>query len=31
METFELKAEPREVVGKKAVKVLRKEGKIPAV
>ncbi|MDE5774317.1 MAG: 50S ribosomal protein L25 [Muribaculaceae bacterium] len=31
MKTFELKAEPREVVGKKSVKALRKEGKIPAV
>ena len=31
MKVFELKAEPREVVGKKSVKALRKEGKIPAV
>ncbi len=31
MKTFELKAEPRTVLGKKAVKALRKEGKIPAV
>ncbi len=31
MKTFELKAEPRNVVGKKSVKALRKEGKIPAV
>ena len=31
MKTFELKAEARENLGKKAVKALRKEGKIPAV
>lgn len=31
MKTYELKAEPREVLGKKSVKALRKEGKIPAV
>lgn len=31
MKTFELKAEPRNVVGKKSVKALRKEGLIPAV
>lgn len=31
MKTFELKAAPRSVVGKKSVKALRKEGKIPAV
>ncbi|MDE7381806.1 MAG: 50S ribosomal protein L25/general stress protein Ctc [Muribaculaceae bacterium] len=31
MKVFELKAEPREVVGKKSVKSIRKEGKIPAV
>ena len=31
MKTFKLAAEPREVVGKKSVKALRKEGKIPAV
>lgn len=31
MKKFELKAEPRSVVGKKSVKALRKEGKIPAV
>lgn len=31
MKTFELKAEARENLGKKAVKVLRAEGKIPAV
>ena len=31
MKTFDLKAAPRTEVGKKSVKVLRKEGKIPAV
>ena len=31
MKTFELKAEARENLGKKAVKALRAEGKIPAV
>ncbi len=31
MKTFELKAEPRVELGKKSVKALRKEGKIPAV
>lgn len=31
MKTFELKAEPRAELGKKSVKALRKEGKIPAV
>ncbi|MBO5445344.1 MAG: 50S ribosomal protein L25 [Muribaculaceae bacterium] len=31
MKTFELKAEPRKELGKKAVKAIRKEGKIPAV
>lgn len=31
MKTFELKAEPRNNVGKKSVKALRKEGLIPAV
>ncbi|MDE7437356.1 MAG: 50S ribosomal protein L25/general stress protein Ctc [Muribaculaceae bacterium] len=31
MKTFELNAEPRAEVGKKSVKALRKEGKIPAV
>ncbi|MBD5203409.1 MAG: 50S ribosomal protein L25 [Bacteroidales bacterium] len=31
MKTFELKAEPRTVLGKKSVKALRNEGKIPAV
>ncbi len=31
MKTFELKAEAREDLGKKAVKAIRKEGKIPAV
>lgn len=31
MKTFELKAEPRVELGKKAVKALRKEDKIPAV
>lgn len=31
MKKFELKAEPRKEVGKKAVKALRAEGKIPAV
>lgn len=31
MKTFELKAEAREALGKKAVKALRAEGKIPAV
>lgn len=31
MKTFELKAEPRTALGKKAVKALRAEGKIPAV
>ena len=31
MKTFELKAEPREVTGKKAVKALREAGMIPAV
>lgn len=31
MKTYELKAQPREVLGKKAVKALRNEGKIPAV
>ncbi len=31
MKTFELNAEPRNEVGKKSVKALRKEGKIPAV
>lgn len=31
MKRFELKAEPRKDVGKKAVKALRAEGKIPAV
>lgn len=31
MKVFELKAEPRPEVGKKSVKNLRKEGKIPAV
>lgn len=31
MKKFELKAEPRENLGKKAVKALRAEGKIPAV
>lgn len=31
MKTYELKAAPRSVVGKKSVKALRNEGKIPAV
>ena len=31
MKTFELKAEPRQDLGKKAVKALRAEGKIPAI
>ena len=31
MKSFELKAAPRSVVGKKSVKALRNEGKIPAV
>ena len=31
MKTFELKAEPRTELGKKSVKALRKEEKIPAV
>lgn len=31
MKTYELKAEPRTELGKKSVKALRKEGKIPAV
>ncbi|MDE6272851.1 MAG: 50S ribosomal protein L25 [Muribaculaceae bacterium] len=31
MKTFDLKAAPRSVVGKKSVKALRNEGKIPAV
>jgi large subunit ribosomal protein L25 len=31
MKTYDLKAAPRSVVGKKAVKALRAEGKIPAV
>ena len=31
MKTFDLKAAPRTEVGKKSVKALRKEGKIPAV
>ncbi len=31
MKTFELKAEPRVELGKKAVKAIRNEGKIPAV
>jgi len=31
MKTFELKAEPRTDLGKKAVKAIRNEGKIPAV
>lgn len=31
MKTFKLNAEPREVLGKKSVKALRKEGLIPAV
>lgn len=31
MKTYDLKAEPRKELGKKSVKALRKEGKIPAV
>ena len=31
MKTFKLAAEPRTELGKKSVKALRKEGKIPAV
>lgn len=31
MKTFDLNAEPRLELGKKSVKALRKEGKIPAV
>lgn len=31
MKTFQLKAEPREALGKRAVKQLRAEGKIPAI
>ena len=31
MKTFALSAEPRTELGKKSVKALRKEGKIPAV